>query len=254
MSQSTTARRPLIGLTTYRKSGPDSLKSPAVALNPAYTEAIAAAGGIPLLIPLGLDEAALATILSQVDGLVLTGGGDVAGHEYNSAHPELIRNIDEDRDRVELYLARNAMAERKPLLAICRGHQLLNIALGGTLYEDIQELMPASIKHDYFDDNPREFLSHEVNIHEDSRLAQIIGQTEGVKVNSLHHQGVRDLGTGLRATAFAPDGLVEAVEAQDHPFAIGVQWHPESLAPDNPRMLSIFRALVGAAAQESSAA
>lgn len=242
-------RRPLIGLTTYRKT--PAQNSPSVmALTPSYPEAVAEAGGVPLLIPLGLDEEALQTILDQVDGLLLTGGGDIAGDVYNSEHPEFIFDVDPDRDRIELFLAREAVAAKKPLLAICRGHQVLNVALGGTLYEDILQLKPTAIKHDYWGQYPRNFLSHDVCIDAGSKLAGCIGKTEGVRVNSLHHQGVRDLAPGLAATAFAPDGLVESVEVLDHPFGIGVQWHPENLIHDNPDMLALFRGLVRAAAEQ----
>ena len=108
---------------------------------------VIAAGGVPLLIPLGLDEEALRTLLARLDGLLLTGGGDIAGEHYDSAHPDFIFDVDPDRDRVELFLAREALAKDVPLLAICRGHQLMNVALGGSLYEDVLRLMPVSYTH-----------------------------------------------------------------------------------------------------------
>jgi len=246
MSTNHTESRPIIGLTTYRKMVDKANPYPYMALMGTYIEAVAAAGGIPLLIPLGLDEDALRVLLSQVDGLVLTGGGDIAGEHYHSEHEDFIFNIDPDRDRVELFLAREAMAQDKPLLAICRGHQVLNVALGGTLYEDVTAWMPGAIKHDYFDLFPRNHTAHAVAIEPDSKLATALGRREA-QVNSLHHQGIRDLAPGLVAVAHAPDGLIESVEGVDHPFAVGVQWHPENLVHDDPVMLSLFRGLVDAA-------
>ncbi len=204
-------------------------------------------GGVPVLIPLGLDEEALSALLVHLDGLVLTGGGDIAGEEYRSDHPDFIFDVDIDRDRVELFLARQAMAEQLPLLAICRGHQLLNVALGGTLYEDVLEWMPGAIKHDFFGEYPRNHRAHAVAIEPGSKLAATLGQREA-RVNSLHHQGIRDLAPGLAAAAHAPDGLIEGIEAVDHPYALGVQWHPENLIHDAPEMLALFRGLVEAAA------
>lgn len=243
-----TRTRPLIGLTAYRKQ---SGKTPVTffALMPSYVEAVTAAGGVPVLIPLGLDEATLRLLLAELDGLVLTGGGDIAGEHYASTHPDFIFDIDPDRDRVELFLAREAIAGDKPLLAICRGHQMLNVALGGSLYEDVMKWMPGAIRHDFFEVFPRNHQAHPVTLAPGSRLAQTLGQGEAC-VNSLHHQGIRDLAPGLVAAAHAPDGLIEGVEAPSHRFALGVQWHPENLIHDQPAMLSLFRGLVGAAAGE----
>lgn len=249
MSPLTTNHRPLIGLTTYRKTAAQSTPVALYALMPSYVEAVVAAGGVPLLIPLGLDEDALRTLLARLDGLVLTGGGDIAGNHYRSAHPDYIFDVDPDRDRVELFLAREAVAADAPLLAICRGHQMMNVALGGSLYEDVLRLMPTAIKHDYWGEYPRNLLAHEVTVRADSRLARQLGQTT-VRVNSLHHQGVRDLAPGLLATAHAPDGLIEGLEAPDRRYAIGVQWHPENLIHVAPPMLSLFQGLVEAAAGE----
>ena len=241
--------RPLIGLTTYRKTAAQTNPVALYALMPSYVEAVIAAGGVPVMIPLGLDEISLRTLLARLDGLLLTGGGDIAGDHYGSANPGLIFDVDADRDRVELFLAREAVDSDKPLLAICRGHQILNVALGGSLYEDVLRLMPSAIKHDYWGEYPRTFLSHDVIIHEGTHLARCLGQT-AVRVNSLHHQGLRDLAPDLVAVAHAPDGLIEAVEAPGRRYAIGVQWHPENLIHVAPPMLSLFRGLVEAAAGE----
>lgn len=242
------ARKPIIGLTTYRKVAAQATPIPLYALMPSYVDAVSAAGGVPVLIPLGLDEAALEALLDGLDGLLLTGGGDVAGEFYGSHRDDLIHDVDTDRDRVELFLARAAFDQHKPLLAICRGHQLLNVALGGTLYEDVAGLMPNAAKHDYFNEYPRNHRPHTVTIEPGSKLAEVLPLAD-VPVNSLHHQGIRDLASDLVPVAYAPDGLIEGVEAPSRPFVVGVQWHPENLVGDDPAMLALFRSFVSAAAE-----
>ena len=242
------SHKPIIGLTTYRKVAAQSNPIPLYALMPSYVDAIAAAGGVPVLIPLGLDEEALQVLFERLDGILLTGGGDVDTAFYGGERPDLIDGVDTDRDRVELFLARAAYEQEKPTLAICRGHQVLNVALGGTLYEDIASLMPDASKHDYFGEHPRTYRPHSVAIEPGSMLAEILSGSAEVQVNSLHHQGIRDLAPALAPAAFAPDGLIEAVEAPDLPFMLGVQWHPENLAPDDPEMRAIFKTFVTAAA------
>jgi putative glutamine amidotransferase len=237
---------PLIGCASYRRTAVDTPPFDVYALMPNYTEAVSAAGGIPIMIPLGLSEAELSEIVRRVDGLLLPGGGDIAPALYGSEENGTMWGIDEERDRTEYFLTRAAVAAQKPLLAICRGCQMFNVALGGTLWGDIATQKEGAIRHDYFRTHPRSFLSHTVEIAPDSRLHQHLGKTSSW-VNSLHHQGVRQLAPGLAATAVAPDGLIEGVELPDHPFAIGVQWHPECLVADDPDMRSLFSGLVSAA-------
>lgn len=239
-------KRPLIGCTTYRKTADQAPPIDVIGLMPSYIEAVTAAGGLPVLIPLGLSEDDLAAILARVDGVLLPGGGDIDPAVYRGSDHKTIYGIDTDRDRVELFVARRAVAAQKPLLAICRGHQVLNVALGGTLWEDVQSLMPDAIRHDNFRVFPRNHIAHPVIAQPDSHIARWVGRTE-IAVNSLHHQGVRDLAAELRATAVAPDGLVEGAEVPGHPFAVSVQWHPENLIHDDPSMLALFRGLVDAA-------
>lgn len=247
MPSITSSKRPLIGCTTYRKTVGDNPPMPVMGLASAYTEAIQAAGGIPVLIPLGLDEAGLEAILAQVDGILLPGGGDINPSLYNGdKRHATLRDIDDDRDRVEMWLARTAVTRNIPLLAICRGHQIFNVALGGTLWQDVASQNTIAIKHDFFRQLPRHHLAHDVSLTTGSCLAQCL-QMETVPVNSLHHQGIRDLAPGLTATAVAPDGLVEGIEAAGHPFAVGVQWHPENLTIVAPVMMGLFRGLVEAA-------
>ncbi|VAW39512.1 Para-aminobenzoate synthase, amidotransferase component [hydrothermal vent metagenome] len=238
--------KPLIGCTTYRKASNQTRPIEIIGLMPSYLEAISAAGGIPVMIPLGLSEADLLEIVQRVDGIVLPGGGDIEPSVYEGTRHNLVLSVDEDRDRVEMVVARTAVFHKKPLLAICRGVQLLNVSLSGSLWEDVEVMMPQAMRHEFVNSNPRNYLAHDVTIEADSLLAKLLDCTE-TAVNSLHHQGIRRLADGLRVTAVAPDGLIEGVEVIDHPYAIGVQWHPENIIHNAPHMLGLFRGLVEAA-------
>lgn len=238
--------KPIIGCTVYRSSGSGSGTLDRMALTEAYIKAIQQAGGIPLMIPLGLETADLQRIWALVDAVLLPGGGDVDPAYYQSPMNDLIQRVDADRDRVEIWAAQTAVTQQKPLLAICRGHQVLNVALGGTLWGDIPSQVPGALGHDYDDIQPRNYAAHMVDILPDSRLAAELGTTQ-TAVNSLHHQAIRDLAPGLKTVATSPDGIIEGVEAPGHPYAIGVQWHPEWLVDDNPAMVRLFRGFVAAA-------
>jgi putative glutamine amidotransferase len=240
-------KRPLIGCTTYHKIADQDPPIGVYGLMPPYVRAVEAAGGLPVLIPLGLDEESLANIFERLDGLLIPGGGDVDPQNYrgDATHPTL-RDINQDRDRVEIALVRQAVAAQKPMLAICRGCQVFNVALGGTLWEDVASQNGEAIVHDYYMKNARTYLAHEVTITPDSRLAELL-QTTVTPVNSLHHQGVRLVAPELTVTGRAPDNFVEALEISGHPFALGVQWHPENLLEVVPPMLGLFQGLVQAA-------
>ncbi len=246
-------KKPLIGCTTYRKTIPQTPPLEILGLMPSYIEAITAAGGLPVMIPLGLSAENILAILDRVDGLLLPGGGDIDPHEYeqNGRVHEKIYSLDKDRDRVELLVAQTAVSQQKPLLAICRGHQLLNVALGGTLWADIESEMPDGMAHDNHGKQPRTYLAHTVTITPGSTLAHLIGGQE-TAVNSLHHQGIRQLAPSLIAVATAPDGLIEATEIREHPFALSVQWHPENLIHTEPQMRSLFQGLINAASEKAS--
>jgi putative glutamine amidotransferase len=234
---------PIIGVTTHRISGKkvqgDEYGSPL-----SYLNAVNTAGGVPLLIPAHLDEAQLQRVLERVDGLLLTGGGDVDPQLFSGVPHAEVYGIEPDRDRAEITLARAAIQSGRPLLGICRGIQLINVALGGSLYTHIADQLSGALKHDYFPDFPRNQIAHPVQIEAKSCLASILGGVQ-FGVNSLHHQGLSHVAPGLVVTARTSDGLVEAVELPGHPFALAVQWHPEWLQEHAPQR-ALFRAFVEA--------
>ena len=237
---------PVIGLTAARRTIPAGMRLVSVA--EAYIQALIQAGASPVVIPPGLPEEALDSLISGLDGLLFTGGGGIQPERDGAhSHPK-ISGVDPDRDRVELHILRQVVDQGKPFLGICRGLQLVNVGLGGTLYADISAQNPAALKHDFFRDWPRQYLAHPVQLEPGSCLAQILGGTK-TSVNSLHHQAVRDLAPGLRPSGYAPDGLVEAFELPGHPFGLAVQWHPEWLTEHAP-MRALFKVFVSAAAGE----
>lgn len=240
---------PLIGITTGRFT----LRTGAVVMGATdtYVNSLARAGAHPVLIPLGLPEDSLTALVQRLDGVLFTGGGDVHPQRYGSQMTPAVNSIDEDRDRVEIHLLHAALKRRLPFLGICRGLQLINVSLGGSLYEDIQEQHRGSIKHDYFmtDGWKRDHKAHEVRLESGSLIADIMA-TQELAVNSLHHQGVRRLAAGLKMTAHAPDGILEAFEMADYPFGLAVQWHPEAL-PEDPLQRRLFQEFVHAAENRS---
>lgn len=233
---------PVIGVTTSRTMS--RYGYPLISLTEAYTQALLRAGATPLLIPLGLSISDLSNLLHRLDGILFSGGGDIHPNRYGSTMHPLVDDIDADRDQVELELLQMTLQANLPFMGICRGLQLVNVGLGGSLYEDIQDQHPQQARHQFGGEKPRDYLAHWVNIDEGSRLAEIL-KTGSKQVNSLHHQGIRQLSPALRATAFSPDGIIEAVELPNYPFGLAVQWHPEWL-PDDPAMVSLFHAFTAA--------
>jgi len=213
--------------------------------NQSYVRAVARAGAAPLLIPLLADEALLRALYDRIDGLLLPGGVDVHPRLYGEQIHARCGTISEVRDEVELVLIRWARADRKPLLAICRGIQTLNVALGGSLYQDIEAMVPQAIRHDCHASHARNHTAHDVAVSAGSRLAHLVG-TETLPVNSFHHQAIKETAPQLTVTAWAPDGIIEAVEEEEQPFVLGVQWHPEEMADDDARAQRLFDALVEA--------
>ncbi|QRN82477.1 gamma-glutamyl-gamma-aminobutyrate hydrolase family protein [Chloroflexota bacterium] len=233
---------PIIGITggnVKNKTG-----SYAFNVGQAYVTAIRHAGGIPLLIPLGTGKADLHRISQLVDGVLFTGGGDIETKRFNGQGHPRVYGISPLRDKLEFTLMDIALKDHKPLLAICRGIQVLNVTFGGGLYTDIADQLENALKHDWYPNYPRDKHAHTVSLKQDSILHEIF-QADDVPVNSLHHQGVGKVGDGLEAVAFAPDGLVEGLFVKDQNFAVGVQWHPECLPDDSP-MQALFKAFITA--------
>ena len=214
---------PLIGITCGRS------ESGAVNLSSNYTDAIARAGGIPVVLPLIDDQALAESLLAKLDGIVFSGGPDVAPAEYGEEILNETVYVDEVRDRSELLLARAALASGKPVLAICRGEQLMNVVLGGTLYQDIPTQVDTVVKHSGFD--------HRIGVEKGSVLYDLFG-LDSLTVNSSHHQAVKDPAPGIRITAHAPDGVVEAYEYGN---VLAVQFHPEKMVRTDDSWLVLFR-------------
>jgi putative glutamine amidotransferase len=238
---------PLIGISA-RSVVDEPWCPPLVGARKGYIDAVVAAGGVPVVLPPVDDPRALRGMFDALDGLLLTGGVDVAPELYGEQpHPRL-GAVQAERDAAEMPLARWAAAEGKPIFGICRGIQVLNVALGGTLYQDLPAQRPGeidhelSIKHECWDR-----FDHGLALARDSRLAGLL-QTTMLDVNSLHHQAVKDLGSGLRVVGQAPDGVVEAIEGTGGHFVVGVQCHPEGLWQSaDVRWRAVFRAFVEAA-------
>jgi putative glutamine amidotransferase len=235
--------QPLIGITTFREQHKDGF--PLISLAEAYIQAVSQMEGLPVLVPLGLPEDQLKGILTRLDGVIFSGGGDIHQDRYNGEPHPKIGSVDTDRDRVELVLVKETIERQVPFLGICRGLQTVNVALGGTLYTHLPDQVPGMLHPPYDGSKPRDLLAHPVEVQPWSQLHGVLGESS-VEVNSLHHQGVRDLAQGLVAVAHSPDGLVEGAELAGYPFGLAVQWHPEWLMSHRP-MRALFAAFVEAA-------
>jgi putative glutamine amidotransferase len=231
--------RPLIGVTARNVTTTEGF--PAVQILRAYAAAIMDAGGAPVLIPPDLPEDGWRSLLDRLDGVLFSGGSDI-GLEHFEGEPHPTVDVEPVRDTIELPLLRAAVDADKPLFGICRGLQVMNVALGGTLYTHILDQLPNALQHDWHENYPRTHLAHAVRVEEGTRLAEILGAPL-LEVNSLHHQGIKDLAPHLKATAFAPDGLIEGIELPDHKFALAVQWHPEWMT-EHETMRRLFRKFV----------
>ncbi len=225
--------KPLIGVTSYVRNEENRFTIPA-----RYVESVERAYGIPaVLTPTtrSPDE-----IVDKFDGFVLTGGADVDPSEYGGRNDESVYGVDLERDQYELAIARTLIERSVPLLAICRGIQVLNVALGGTLVEHIPDEFGESVIHR--DENVNHVL-HSVSIDPKSALARIIGETE-IECPSYHHQSVRDVASGFTVCARSDDGVIEAIESDRYPNVIAVQWHPEYVADSDQSQQRLFDKLI----------
>ena len=238
--------RPLIGITGRKDTSARLLHSPMSSVGETYIRAIHHVGGTPVVIPAVVVGDDWDTLFDRLDGLLLSGGGDIDPAYYGEESEPWMGQVDVERDVSELGLVRKWLEHERPLMAICRGHQVLNVALGGTLYQDIAAHIPNALDHAYSPARPMENPVHTVSLDPDCAIATILGST-ALEVNSAHHQAVKVGADRLKIVGRASDGVVEAIELPGHPFCIGVQWHPEAMVKTSNTMWPIFEAFVAAA-------
>ena len=231
--------KPVIGITTYigDKKGYYSVSG-------NYVDSVTMAGGIPVCIPVISNEEDFSRYLGLVDGVIFTGGNDVSPLCYGENPISHVNNVSSMRDDYEINLFKRAYAEGIPILGICRGNQLINVALGGSLYQDINSQVPESLGHSP-DGISADELYHSIKIGKNSRLHDIFKE-DRIFVNSFHHQAIKKLGDGLVISAMSEDGIIEGMESTKEGFLVGIQSHPECLTKRYSMFLSPFRALVSA--------
>lgn len=235
--------KPLIGITTnsiHAKNIP-----PYDRLAHAYIDSIISAGGIPVLLPNHLPGDEVELLRKRLDGIVLSGGGDIDALRYSGAKTTSTRDVSKERDDLEFRLVQQSVASNWPLLGICRGIQMINVALGGTLYTDIPTQYNSQLVHDTPKEKGRDYPAHEVTIINGTALAGILKKS-ALMVNSFHHQAVKQPAPALLVSAKASDGLIEGLELPGQRFFVGVQWHPECL-PAESEQRALFNALIRAA-------
>jgi len=235
------ARRPNIGIT------PDLVteQAPVYQLKTAYAEAVTRAGGLPLILPYAEEQGGIDSYLDRISGLLVTGGAfDVSPALYGETARAGLGAVKEGRTAFEAALVRGALQRGMPLLGICGGMQLLNVVAGGTLIQDIPSEVPRAAQHEQTHERSRP--QHPVEVKDGTLLAELLGKGQ-LMVNSTHHQAVGKPGKEVVVSALASDGIIEAIELRSHPFAIGVQWHPELLIHSIPLHLGLYRGLVNRA-------
>ena len=219
----------------------------------AYVDGIVRGGGIPLILPCVCDPESLQRYAEMIDGLLLSGGADIEPIRYGEESLdgfEIESPMTPARDVFEVELIRALEVVNKPILGICRGHQMLNVAFGGTLYQDLNVQLPREPKLRHFQASPWPTASHKVQLLPNSKLAKIMGATT-LSVNTLHHQAVKEPGDGIVITGRALDGVAESLERPQNRFIVGVQWHPELMVIEDALWLRLFAALVNESAIES---
>jgi putative glutamine amidotransferase len=234
--------RPVIGIPCYSTERPDT-RRPLYGNNQTYVQAVIRVGGAPMLIPPG-DPEMLAAIYARLDGLLLSGGGDVDPAFFGEQAIPECDPPERERDEAEIALTQLALADGLPILGICRGMQLLNIACGGSLYQDIPKQRPTKLRHNCRGEE-RNFVAHTISVQPGSRVAAALGKTtEGV--NSFHHQSVKEPGAGIKVVGVAKDGIAEALEMPSYPFVVAVQYHPEAMDETHESSQRLFAAFVQA--------
>jgi putative glutamine amidotransferase len=237
---------PIIAVSAYRLAvgRVSGWNRGAIAAPDVYVEAIIRAGGMPALLP-SRNGTSVEDVLDRFDGLLLIGGGDVQPERYgaDSAHPN-VYGVDPARDEFEIRLTRKAADAEMPMMAVCRGIQLVNVAFGGTLHQHLADVAGLDDHGRPTEEEP--WVDHELKVAESSRLAEATGQAT-LMGRASHHQAIDRVGEGLAPVAWTHDGVVEAVEA-DRGWVVGVQWHPEQTAAEDPAQQALFDALVAKAA------
>lgn len=242
--------KPIIGITTgeiYNLSSPWAPQ--AYGQSHTYSDAVIRAGGVPVLIPITTDTKTVETLYSSLQGLLFAGGNDINPALYNEEPSEYTKDMSDKRDELEVKLLEWTLRDKKPMLAICRGAQLWNAYMGGSLYQDIATEIQGATDHDISTKmQDLEHVAHVLKVDKSSRLAHIIDSTT-INANSHHHQAFKKLGQGIIASAWAEDGIIEAIESHDDSYAIGIQCHPESLYNSEPKWNRVFASFVRSATQ-----
>lgn len=207
----------------------------------AYVQAVCLAGGVPLILPIVSKPALIQQQIDLIDGLILSGGYDVCPLFYREEPSKGLEAICPERDVYEIQLLQSMRMLRKPILGICRGLQLMNVALGGTLYQDIELFRPSSIQHQ--SKASPDAAIHSISILPNTLLHEMMSE-ETLLTNSFHHQAIKELSPELQANALSQDGLIEGIEGKDDQFLLGVQWHPELMIEKHPCMLKLFKGLI----------
>ena len=233
--------RVVVGIPAYAHACHDILGHRASAVPNTYIRALMHVEATPLIIPVVEELSLLGHLMPMVDGLMLIGGPDIDPVHYDQTAQPGLRQVTPERDKMELAVTQWALHKQMPILAICRGIQVLNVAAGGSLWQDIESQVPGAQKHDQYPDNREDHLAHTIEIAPGSRLAAIC-RHKRLDVNSLHHQAIDRVGRGLSVVARSGDGIVEAVEGDGDPWIVGVQWHPEWLIADCEAMRLLFGA------------
>lgn len=244
-------RKPIIGITTGNQIITEGVLcgTARAGVSSDYIQAVCAIGGIPILLPVVTDMQSITIMLNYIDGLILSGGGDVdPGLYLEEPHPGLGK-VSPERDNFEIAATKYCIENNKPVLGICRGIQIINVAFGGSLYQDIfQQKTEYCLQHNQT--SPKYVATHTVNIEKGSKLHQLL-QKCSIRTNSFHHQAIKHIAPGFIVNSFTQDGIIEGLEKQGPEYVIGVQWHPEMMVLNHPDMLTIFDGLIQACQQHS---
>jgi putative glutamine amidotransferase len=234
--------QPLIGVTSDYHKGGDILKGPAYFIGENYISAVKKAGGIPIVLPYSSDRKIVESLAERIDGLLITGGNfDINPVLYGEDPIDEIGELNNKRTAFEMKIARIALRTDMSVLGICGGEQLLNVAGGGSLYQDIEAQVKGASNHQQ--KMPKSEMHHSVIIKPGTKLHSIL-ECETIEVNSTHHQSIKEVGKGFIPNAKAPDGIIEGIESESHRFVLGVQWHPEALYRKEERFKRLFETFI----------